>query len=35
MGRWPEQRRSQWTTFGILFVFFPLLCWWAWWFVRR
>lgn len=35
MGRWPNQRRSQWTTFGIMFVLFPLLCWLAWWFVKR
>lgn len=35
MGRWPDKPRSQWATFGILFVLFPLLCWLAWWFVRR
>lgn len=35
MGRWPDNKRSQFATFGILFVLFPLLCWLAWWFVKR
>ena len=35
MGRWPDDKRSQLSTFVIMFVLFPLLCWLAWWFVKR
>ncbi len=35
MGRWPDNRRVQWVTFGVMFVLFPLLCWLTWWFVKR
>ncbi len=35
MGRWPDEKRSQFQTFGIMFVLFPLLAWLAWWFVKR
>ncbi|MCH7685762.1 MAG: hypothetical protein IH899_03620 [Planctomycetes bacterium] len=34
MGRWPDQSRSTWTTFLLIFVLFPLLALLAWWFVR-
>jgi hypothetical protein len=34
MGRWPDNVRSTWLTFLIIFVLFPLLAALAWWFVR-
>jgi hypothetical protein len=35
MGRWPDDRRSVATTAALMFILFPILCWLAWWFVRR
>jgi len=35
MGRWPDSRRSTWTTIVLMFVLFPALCWICWWFVNR
>lgn len=34
MGRWPNEKRSTFTTFVLIFVLLPLLVWLAWWFVR-
>jgi hypothetical protein len=34
MGRWPDDKRSVWTTITLIFVLFPLLCALAWWYVR-
>lgn len=31
MARWPDSVRSNLIGFLIVFVFFPLLCWLAWW----
>jgi hypothetical protein len=35
MGRWPDNPRSTLVGFVLVFLFLPLLCWLAWWFVRR
>ncbi len=34
MGRWPDNTRSNLIAFLLMFVLFPLLCLFAWWFVR-
>jgi len=35
MARWPDDTRSTLTTFALIFLLLPALCWLAWWFVRR
>jgi hypothetical protein len=35
MARWPDKTRSTLLTFVLIFILFPLLCFLAWWFVRR
>lgn len=34
MARWPDHPRANIIALTMMFVFFPLLCWLAWWFVK-
>jgi len=34
MGRWPDNSRSTFITFLLIFVLFPLLAWLCMWFMR-
>jgi len=34
MGRWPDDTRSQLTTFLLIFLLLPALCYLAWWFLK-
>ena len=34
MARWPDNTRANLIAIGLMLVLLPLLCLWAWWFVR-
>lgn len=35
MARWPDRARSNLIAILLIFGMFPLLCWFAWWYVKR
>ena len=34
VGRWPDNSRANLIALALIFVLFPALCWFAWWFVK-